>query len=830
MLNLAWRQFLRELRNGEARVLLIALTLAVASAGSVGLFADRVRNALSNQANVLLGADVLVGADRPLPETFAQEAARRNLNTTKSIRFGSMVANPALADAPPVLTDVKSVTTGYPLRGAIRVRDGESGEKAVAGLPGKGEVWIDERLAVRMQANLGTPLQVGAVPLKVAMIFKEEPEVAGNFLTMSPKLLLNDADLAATQLVQPGTRATWRLHVAGAGSADYETWAKAQLGAGQRIDTVRELRPEVRNTLERAEQFLALAALLAVILSAVAVALAVRSFLKRELDSAALMRCLGASRAKVWGLFAVQALLIGSVGAVLGLIGAYLGQFALGYAMQYVSQMPLPWPSVWPAMRAVAIGFVLIIGFALAPLLSLANVPPLKVLRRDLGAGNAWGWLMGAVALVTLLGLAVWQAGNVKVGTTVLGGTGLLLAISALVSAVAITVVSKAFANLSPAVRLGFANLKRRKLGTGLQLACLSLGVMSLLLLTQVSGDLFDAWRKAIPKDAPNRFLINVLPDQTKELTSQIKTQTNAEPSFYPMIRARLTQVNGKAVSAADYTDARAKRLVDREFNLSMSDKLLDGNVVTAGQWFSATEKDGLSLEDGIAKTLNIKLGDTLTFDQTGQTVTMKVSSLRKVQWDSFRVNFFAVAAPGALDQMAATYITAFRAPDAGKAADQLSANLSQAAPNALMIDISEIADKVQEIVGQVAKALQFVMLFALAAGLLVLYAAVATTQDERKYDTAVLRVLGAAREQIRNAAAMEFLALGALAGVLGALGATLVGWGIADRVLDVPYTFNASVWLYGLIGAMLGVFIAGWLGVRRTLDASPLQTIRAAG
>jgi putative ABC transport system permease protein len=831
MLALAWRNLKREIFHGEARVLLIALTLAVASVGSVGLFADRVRQGLSQQANVLLGADVLISGDRALPDTFAEEAKKRGLATTNSVRLGSMVnsvasGNTANAEVSPVLTEVKSVSAGYPLRGSIRVSTPDGGEKTVGGQPAPGEVWIDERLAQRLNLKAGGQAQVGAAALNVALVFKEEPEVAGSFLTMSPKLLLNDADLARTQLVQPGTRASWRVHVAGAGSEAYETWAKAALGAGQRLDTVRELRPEVKSTLERAEQFLAMAALLAVILSAVAVALAIRSYLKRELDNAALMRCLGASRAKVWFLFAAQALMLGTCGAVLGLLGAYLGQFALASAMQYLGSLPLPWPGIGPALRAVAVGFVLIFGFALPPLLALANVSPLKVLRRDLGTGTAWGWLSAIVAFAALIGLAAWQAGNIKIGTTVLGGALALLLISGVVSAGLIALLGRTLGSMSPVMRLGLSNLRRRKWSTGLQLACLSLGVMSLFLLTQVSSDLFDAWRKAMPADAPNRFVINLFPDQRAEASKIISAATGKTPDLFPMVRARLTAINGTAVTADTYTEARAKRLVDREFNLSMGDRLLVGNSIIEGTWHgTSTVLDQLSLEEGIAAALKTKLGDTLTFDFGGASRTLKITSVRKVEWDSFRVNFFAVTPLKTLDEYPSTYITAIRTPK-----DALALNTALAAkiPNALTIDVGEIVDKVQEIVGQVAKALQFVMLFSLAAGLLVLYAAVATTQDERRYDTAVLRVLGAAREQVRKAALVEFALLGALAGALGALGATATGWAIARRVLDVEYAWSASSWVIGVVGAMIGVLIAGWLGMRKSLDASPLQTIRS--
>ena len=378
--------------------------------------------------------------------------------------------------------------------------------------------------------------------------------------------------------------------------------------------------------------------------------------------------------------------------------------------------------------------------------------------------------------------------------------------------------------------RFGLANLRRRALASSLQIGALALGLMALLLLTLVRGDLMRNWRATLPPDAPNQFLINVLPEQVDDARAILNASLKTDMAFRPMVRGRLVEVNGQKLDTTRYADTRARRLAEREFNLSWTDALPNGNRIVAGQFWQRAARGanaGISLEDGIAQTLGVKLGDALTFDVGGNRVTAKVTSLRKVDWDSFRVNFFALFAPGALDDMPTTYIAAFRAPDSGGA---WLSSLIRKYPNILAIDVGEILRQVQAIMERVARAIEFVFLFTLAGGLLVLQAAIASTQDERKYDAAVLRTLGASQRQLRGAQIAEFLLLGAIAGLVAAAGATVIGYVLADRVFNIPFSANPLLWLYGIVGGALAVTIAGWLGTRSTVRQPPLAILRQLG
>ncbi len=833
---LALRMLSRDGRAGELTVLIAALSLAVASVGTVEFFADRVKTALTRQANLLLGADVLVTGDRPLPPAFVAEARRRGLATTPALKFNSMVQRAGSdAAAGAVLADVKAVAAGYPLRGAIVLAADSAPEGVRArGIPPRGEAWPDARLAARLGVGVGDRISVGEATLTVGAIVQQEPEVAGGLLAIGPRLLVNLDDVPATNLLQPGNRAQYRLLVADPSQRDrldpYLKWLQEKLQPGQRMENVRDLRPEVRQTLDRAEQFLGLAALVAVVLAAVAIALAASRYLRRHLDTAAMLRCFGASRRQTLLLFVLQFGFLGLIASVVGIALALVGQQLLVLLLNTIAAGELPLPSLLPALGALATGIVLLGGFALPPLIALAGVPPLRVLRRDLPRprpGGILAYLLGAAVIALLIG---WQAQEPKIGVIMVAGMAALLGGAAL-SAWVLIALLKRLPQRGVTWRYGLANLRRRPLASSLQIGALALGLMALLLLTVVRGDLMQNWRASLPPDAPNTFVINVLPDQVDGVRAAMKAESGSDVVLYPMVRGRLVAVNGTRLDTAQYADLRARRLAEREFNLSWAAQLAPTNHIVAGHWFDGATgvKAGISMEQGIAESLKLKLGDALTWDIAGTELTATITSLRKVDWDSFRPNFFTLFAPGAIDGMPQTWMGAIRVPTGPQSAQWLAA-LVQRYPNVLAIDVGEIVHQVQAIIEQVARAIEFVFLFTLIGGLLVLQAAIAATQDERKFDAAILRTLGASEAQLTPALVAVFLVLGALAGLRAAAGASATGYFLSDRVFQIPFTLNPLVWLYGIGAGALAVTLAGWLGTRGTMRHPPLEVIRQLG
>ena len=833
---LALRMLARDWRAGELTVLVAALVLAVASVGTVAFFADRVKTALTRQANLLLGADLMISGDRPLPAAFADEARKRGLKATPGIKFNSMVQRAAAeAGGGAILADVKAVAAGYPLRSAIRVASPGRPDGVVAtGIPPAGSAWPDLRLAQRLGVKVGDRIAVGEATLAVGAIVLQEPEVAGGMLTLAPRLLINLDDVPATNLLQPGNRATWRLLVADAaepGATDaYAAWAQGEAKPGQRLENVRDLRPEVRQTLERAEQFLGLAALVAVILAAVAVALAASRYLRRHLDTAAMLRCLGASERQTLALFVLQFVVLGVLASLAGLVLALGGQQLLVQLLGTITAGDLPAPGATPALAAFGTGLLLLFGFALPPLIALAGAPPLRVLRRDLPRPRPGGIAAYALGAAVIALLIAWRAQDVKTGAIMVGGIAGLLAAAA-VAAWALLALLKRLPQRGVTWRFGLANLRRRPLASSLQIGALALGMMALLLLTVVRGDLMANWQASLPPDAPDHFLINVLPEQVDGVRALIARETGAEVPLYPMIRGRLVAVNGTPLDTTRFKEQRARRLAEREFNLSWTAELPKGNRLTAGRWWGDERGPaaGISIEDGIAVALGLKLGDELTYDVAGTPVSAPITSLRKVDWNSFRPNFFALFAPDVLESMPRTYLGAVRAPGGSDTSGWL-ALLVQQYPNVIALDVGEIIGQVQAIIDQVSKAVEFVFLFTLLGGLLVLQAAIAATQDERRFDAAILRTLGASQSQLSAAQVAEFLVLGALAGVLAATGATAVGYFLSDRVFQIPFAANPLVWVYGLVGGAGCVTLAGWLGTRGTARRPPLEVIRQLG
>lgn len=820
---LALRLLARDWRAGELTLVAVAVVVAVASVTTVGFFADRVHQALSRQANQLLGADLVISGDRPLEAAFAAEAQRRGLQVAQMLRFPSMTAG----NGQSVLAEVKVVTAGYPLRGDLRITDTQNTpDRRATEIPKPGTVWVDERLIARLQLHVGESIEIGKSRLPVAQIITQEPDSAIGFINAGPRIMLNDADIAATGLIQVGSRVRYRVLVAGAPAAiaDYRSWVTPKLAPGQRVESIEDARPEIRSALERSEKFLSLAALLSVVLAAVAIALAARRFLQRHLDACAIMRCHGASQSRLVRLYLQQFVVLGAAAGLAGCVAGFIAQHALALWLGSLVTVELPEPGWMPALHGFVTGLALLLGFALPPVIALAKVPTLRVLRRDIGAPSGMGLLGYALGAVVIAGLIIWKSGDLRLGGMVFAGFAGAMLVAGAAAWGVIALVSR-LGGAGVSWRFGIANLRRRPLASVLQVVALGIGVMALLTLTIIRSELLDLWQRSLPPDAPNRFIVNVQPDQIPALKKFFEGRGIVMPELHPMVRARLIGINDRQVAPKDYSDDRARRLVDREFNLSWAMQMQKDNRLIAGNWWGNKPRtDQFSMEDGIAKSIGVGIGDKLTFDAAGNTFTAEITSLRKVDWDSFNVNFFVVSPPGLLEKYPASYVTSFYLPPGNV---ELLNGLVKQFPNFLLIDVAQVLGQVQTMITQVSRAVQFVFLFTLLAGLVVLYAAIASTQDERLYQATIMRTMGASRSQLARANLAEFAVIGALAGLIAAAGANALGYTLAQRVINVGYEFSFALWGIGVFGTVLGVMLAGHLGTRHVLRIAPLRVLR---
>ena len=814
----------RDWRAGELRVLALALVVAVASVTSVGFFADRVRQALTRDAHQLLGADLVLSADHPWKPEVRSEIARRGLAVAENTSFISMARRGEQSQ----LASVKAVSRTYPLRGKLRVAPALNAPDAEADAgPAPGSVWVDERMALALGAGVGDAVELGDAKLKVAGILTLEPDRGVSFFNIAPRLMMNIADVPATGLVQTGSRIHYALLAAGDPEAvsAFEKWLSPRLARGESLQSLSNARPEIRAALERAQKFIGLTAMLAVVLAAVTVSLATRRYTQRHLDGYAVMRCLGATQSRLFALFAGEFGALGAIACAAGCVAGYLAQWVIARLVAGLLVVALPQPSLLPALQGYAIGIVLLLGFALPPLMQLKEVPALRVIRREVGPpreGMLLGYAAGAVSIAALL---VWQAGEVRLGLIVLGGFAGALAVFSVVAYGALVLLGRASRGANLAWRYGLASLARRAKTNTVQILALALGLTAILLLTFTREDLLATWRAKLPPDAPNRFIVNIQPEQREPLLGFFRAEGVAAPEVYPMVRGRYVAKNGAPVDT-DQFEERSRRLVEREFNLSYMQALPQYNHIVAGRRFSAEDLAGgaLSVEEGIAQSLGWQLGDRLTWQVAGRTLAAPIVSIRKLDWDSMHVNFFVIGTPGLLAEAPTSYITSFHLEPAQA---PFANRLSQRFPNVTVIDMSAIMGQLQGVMEQVIRAVQFVFLFALGAGVLVLYSALLATQDERVQEAAVMRALGARRAQVLAAQRTEFIALGLIAGTLAAAGATAIGYAISTLVFQFPYHANPWVWAVGPALGLACVAVNAIAGARSVLSRPPMLALR---
>jgi putative ABC transport system permease protein len=817
-LKLALRALRREWRSGELAVLWLSLSIAVAALTGVGFLVDRIGRAVTLQASGVLAADLRVESDAPIA---ASEESQARVEGLATAHLTVMLSSVFSGDANQ-LSSVRAVSAGYPLRGTVTVGDRSFGAGApTRDIPAPGEAWPDSRLAAALGAHLGSTLSVGSRGLRVTRILITRPDLSSTFVELAPALLMNEADLPSSGLIQPGSRVEYGLLLAGDHSAldAFRRWHKMHESTHERVADVSDASPQIGDASRRAGRFLALGSLVAVLLCSVAIAMSSRSYVRRHLDAVALMKTLGASRRLVLTVCLWQLFWLATVASVIGAAVGWITQLWLVRVLQGFLRSDLPPATGWPALVGFVVAATILAGFALPSLLQMTRVPALRVLRRDVGAPALSLWVAGTPVLLAIAGvvygalddmrLSVWFLLGISIAILVLAAGGLLL----------VRVAARVRGTAGAAWRYGIANLARRRAESTMQIVAFGLGIMLLLALAILRDDLIVDWRASLPADVPNYFFVNIATDQRDQFQQELQAQGAQVTRMLPVIRGRLVAINDQPTSALRFADPRGRRFAEREQNLSWAEEQGDDNRLVAGHWWTAADrgKPWVSLSVEYRDSLGLRIGDRLRFDVAGETFDVTVTSFRDVKWDSFRPNFFVLFAPGVLDAAAGTYMTsAFMQPSAGA-----MAQLVHHFPGVSIFNVGDLLAQVRAVIDKAVTAVQSVFLFTLLAGLTLLLASVQASREERLYETAVLRVLGAHRSMIFTSMLVEFALIGALAGLLAACGASVGGAWLA-HALDLQYRFNAVLWIIGVIGALIVVGSAGTLATRSVVRVPP--------
>jgi putative ABC transport system permease protein len=822
---LALRLLVRDWRAGELGVLVAALVIAVGASTTIGFFTDRLGRGMVNQSAEFLGADLTLRSPRPVDSAWLDAARQQGLRLTETLEFASVVvAGDALQ-----LSSVKVVEDGFPLRGRLRVASAPfASEQPTESIPAPGEAWAAVELLNRLGIEVGARVTVGEQGLRVTRILTFEPGQAGDIFGVSPRLLMNQADLAATRVVQPGSRLSYQYLFAGPEAAlgRYRSWLEARLGASHELVGIREGQRAVGTALERAERFLGLAVLAAIVLSGVAIAMAARRYSERHFDMSAMLRCLGASQRDLLGLYLPQLAMVATLASAAGCLFGWLAQHGLLYLLADLLPVGPSGTRLWPLLAGFATGLVTLAGFALPPVMRLRHVPPLRVLRRDLLPLPARAWLVYGAAVAAVIALMWRYTGNWFLTLAVLAGGAAAAALLALLAFLLLWLGRRLNRRVGVTWRFGFNNLWRRTSTSISQMLAFGLTLMAMAVVSLVRTDLLVSWQRQLPADVPNHFAINILPDQVDGVRTLLDSQGIASSQLYPMVRGRLVSINGHVVREAVSKEAQADNALNRELNLTWTTQLQEDNAIVSGRWWTSGDRARplVSVEARLASRLGIKPGDELGFRIGAEPLSAQVSSIRTVQWDSFRPNFYMVFPPGVLDDFPATYMTSFYLAPGDKA---LLRELVRRFPAVTVLELDLIIEQVGRIFRQATLAVEYVLLFVLLAGFAVLFAALQSSLDERLHEGALLRALGGSRQQLRRAHLAEFAALGLLAGLVAACGTEALAWVLYSQVMHLEYSFKWPLWIATPLSGAVLVGAAGYWGTRPVLERSPLILLR---
>ena len=821
---LAYRQLLRDARAGELRVLFFALVIAVAASTAIGYFGARLNGAMLLRASEFLGADLVLSGSAPAAPAQIEAGTAQALAHAQVVEFSSVIAT----DEDLQLASVKAASNGYPLRGTLRSAAQPYETEQPGGAPAPGEAWAEARLFAALDLEIGDSIEVGNKPLRLTRVLTYEPDRVGDFYSLTPRVLMHLDDLAATGVVQPGSRVRYRELWRGesAALAAYQQSLQSDLQAHQRIETANDSNRQIGGALGRAERYLNLASLAAILLAGVAVALSAARFAARRFDASALLRCLGLSRHDALLLYALQLGMLGLLASIAGALLGWAAQHGLFFLLRDLLAQEIPPGGIWPAAAGIATGLVALAGFALPPLAGLGRVPPLRVLRRDMLPVPPSAWLVYGTAIFAL-GLIMWRLSlDLKITLALLGGGLLATLLLGGLLLMGLKAMRRLLAGASLSWRLGLGQLLRHPLAAAGQALAFGLILLAMALIALLRGELLDTWQDQLPDNAPNHFVLNVLPAEKDAFAERIAAISDHAAPLYPVVPGRLIAINGEPVRQLVSKESQGERAIRRDLSLTWAAELPKDNHIVAGNWWGDqgdADIPGVSVEAELAQSLQLKVGDRLSFTIGGLTREASVTSLREVNWDSFQPNFYMIFEPDTLQGMPATYMTSFHLPP-GKERELVE--LARAFPSVTLLQVEALLAQLRSILAQVSLAVEYVLLFVLAAGLAVLFAGLQATLDERIRQGALLRALGAERGLLLRARRAEFGLLGAASGLLAAVGCELVSALLYHYAFDLRWQPHPWLLVLPLIGALL-VGGAGLIGTRRALNASPLTVLR---
>lgn len=821
----AVRGFSRDLRAGELSILVAAVIVAVTAMTAVAFFTDRVGAAMKDQASQVLAADLVLRSAAPINPAYLADAAALGLDTAETIAFPTVV----LSGEQTTLAAIDAVSGDYPLRGEVTISDTLFGNGRPAnGVPGRGEAWADPGLLGRLGLEVGASVTLGETALRITRVLQYKPDQNIGFMNLAPGLLVNINDVPGFGVVKPGSRVTYNQMFAGSEQAiaRFRQDLESQLRPDESLRGREDAGEQINAAIDRAQRFLALASLVTVILASVAAAMAARRYALRHLDNVALMKTLGATQGFVIAVTVTELAFVIVMTAVTGVILGYGAQYGLAVIAAEFVGFVLPPASGQPFLLGVLTAATVVVGFALPHLLSVGTTPPLRVLRRDLpppqlGAAATYGIALAAIAALVL----VIVRDPLLLGLIAGGLVGTAL-VSFALGWLLVRTLSRFRGAAGVAWRYGLANIARRSGESVVQIVAFGLSLMVLLLLGVVRNDILKAWEQTVPADAPNQFMINIEPEQLAPLTAFFKEEVGRDVFSLALIRGRLTTINGTPVSEYRAINAQGATFLRREANLTWTDALPATNRVTAGTWWGEgyAGEPQVSLDADLARNLGVTVGDVLGFNVAGEDITAPVTSLRAIDWDSFQPNFYVVLSPGLAADLPQTYLASVFVP---RDRVEILSRLVRQFPGVTVLDLEVVLAQVRSVIDKASMAVQYVFLFTLLAGVVVLLAAVQLTRDERRFESAILHTLGAARRKILQGVAIEFVTLGSLSGVLAAAGATLLGWGLATYAFKLDYTVSALLWPLGLAAGALIVGIAGTLATRRAVNEPPVAVLR---